>query len=188
MTEVLETENRSISYRIVRSRRRTLGLEVGLDGSVVVRIPNRVSLTETLEFVRTKREWIVKSLERMQKRRVRTASVDWEAKKKETLPWIQGEGGELFRRKVASWAEIMGVSYHDIHIKDMQTRWGSCSNKRNLNFCWKVFLMPERLADYLIVHELSHILRMDHSPAFWAIVGTYIPDYGKRKKELNGYA
>ena len=165
-----------------------MGLEVGLDGTVTARIPNHVSLTEAREFVRDKREWILKSRARMQGRRVRSASVDWEAKRNETVPWIQGKGGELFRRKVAAWAEIMGVSYHDIRIKDMRTRWGSCSNKKNLNFCWKVFLMPERLADYLIVHELSHLRRMDHSPAFWAIVGYYIPDYGNRKKELNGYA
>jgi predicted metal-dependent hydrolase len=188
MSEVYQTKNSAIPYRVIRSRRRTIGLEVGLDGTVTARIPARVSLSEAKEFVEEKQDWILKNQERMRDRREKTESVCWTDVKSEEAPWITGEGGELFREKISRWAEIMGVEYHNIRIKDVRSRWGSCSSSKNLNFSWKVFVMPERVVDYLVVHELAHLKQMNHSPAFWAIVEEYIPDYRKLKKELNGFA
>ena len=78
----------------------------------------------------------------------------------------------------------MGVSYGRITVREQKTRWGSCSAKGNLNFNWKLILMPEGILDYLVVHELAHRMEMNHSPAFWRVVEREIPDYRERRMWL----
>jgi len=64
----------------------------------------------------------------------------------------------------------MGVSYNRISIKSLKTKWGSCSSKKNLNFNYKILFLSEKDRDYLIVHELSHLVHMNHSSKFWDLV------------------
>ena len=99
---------------------------------------------------------------------------------------------KLYRRKAAEYipqrcayyAEILGVSYGRISIREQKTRWGSCSAKKNLNFNWKLMLAPPDVLDYVVVHELCHLVHMDHSQAFWALVGSVLPDYRVRRRWL----
>lgn len=79
--------------------------------------------------------------------------------------------------KTAYYAAKMGVAYNRIFIKEQKTVWGSCSSRKNLNFNWKLIMMPESILDYVVVHELSHLIEMNHSPSFWAQVEKIIPDY-----------
>ena len=81
----------------------------------------------------------------------------------------------------------MGVTYGRISIRSQKTRWGSCSAKGNLNYNWKLMLCPERVQDYVVVHELAHRKEMNHSPAFWAEVEKILPDYRERRKWLKTY-
>lgn len=85
-----------------------------------------------------------------------------------------------FEEKAAYYAERMGVTYNRIAVKEQKTKWGSCSGKKNLNFNWKLILMPESIFDYIVVHELAHLIEMNHSSAFWAQVAKIMPDYKKR--------
>ena len=86
--------------------------------------------------------------------------------------------------RVEYFAKIIGVTYGRITIRNQKTRWGSCSSKGNLNFNWKLVLMPQALLDYVVVHELAHRKEMNHSARFWAIVEQELPDYQKRRNEL----
>jgi predicted metal-dependent hydrolase len=78
----------------------------------------------------------------------------------------------------------MGVDYESISIKFQSTRFGSCSSKKNLNFNALIALMPREILDYVIVHELSHLKEMNHSPDFWKEVQTVIPTYKESRKWL----
>ena len=188
MSEVLKVGAAAIPYTIVRSKRKTLGIEVDQNGEVIAKIPYRgVALDEARRFVEEKKDWIIKNQLKMEDRRKRALRNNWSEKKPVTYPWIRSAGGKLFEDKVKHWAGVIGVEYNRITIKDVESRWGSCSSRRNINFCWKLFTMPERLVDYIIVHELSHIRYMDHSREFWAEVEKYIPDYKQRKKDINNY-
>ena len=90
----------------------------------------------------------------------------------------------FIEEKVSHYASVMGVSYGRITMRNQKTRWGSCSSGGNLNFNWRLLLMPERVMDYVIVHELAHRREMNHSAAFWQIVETYLPDYRERRQWL----
>lgn len=83
----------------------------------------------------------------------------------------QKTGSRGDQSRCSHYAPLMGVSYGTITIREQKTRWGSCSAKGNLNFNWKLVLMPPEILDYVVVHELAHRLQMNHSAAFWAEVG-----------------
>ena len=76
------------------------------------------------------------------------------------------------------------LTYGKISIRNQKSRWGSCSSKGNLNFNYKIALLPPHLADYVIVHELCHIGQFNHSQKFWDLVGETLPDYEKLVSEL----
>ena len=78
----------------------------------------------------------------------------------------------------------MGVTYGKVTLREQKTRWGSCSSNGNLNFNWKLALMPDEILYYVIVHELAHRIEMNHSERFWKIVEEVLPDYRERRKWL----
>ncbi len=177
----------NIPYEIIRSSRKTIGLEISQEAQVIVRAPARMSLRDIEAFVQERRGWIEKNRARQLERKRASASIDWKVKKQDTYAWAMSDGGELLLMKVRYYADLMGVHVKRVTIRDMKTRWGSCTSKGHISFSWKIFVMPERLADYLIIHELSHLRHMDHSSAFWAHVGMYCPEYKKIKKEFERF-
>ncbi len=90
----------------------------------------------------------------------------------------------IFHLKAEKYAKIMKVSYKNITVKEQKTRWGSCSSLGNLNFNWKLIMMPEAVVDYVVVHELCHLKFMNHSKEFWREVEKVLPDYKKLKDWL----
>lgn len=99
--------------------------------------------------------------------------------------WSRTQAQQILPQKVATWAQKMGVEYNNIVIKDQKTLWGSCSQKKNLNFSYRLIKMPISIIDYLIVHELAHLVHFDHSPEFWSYVEGFIPNYKEARKWLN---
>ena len=88
------------------------------------------------------------------------------------------------RARVGFYAPRMGVRPGRITVRDQKTRWGSCSSKGNLNFNWKLIMAPPQVLDYVVVHELCHLLEFNHSPRFWTLVEAQMPDYAVWKKWL----
>jgi predicted metal-dependent hydrolase len=95
------------------------------------------------------------------------------------------EGARGFiHARLEYWNQFYNFKYNRVSIKDTKTRWGSCSKRGNLNFSYKLALMPEHLADYVIVHELCHLKKFNHGPKFWKLVGEAMPDWQERRMEL----
>jgi len=101
--------------------------------------------------------------------------------------WYRGEAKELLPRRVAVFAQPMGLSPRAVRITNARTRWGSCSTVGNLNFSWKLMMAPGYAVDYVVIHELAHLREPNHSQRFWRIVGRVMPDYARAQaclKEL----
>ena len=114
-------------------------------------------------------------------------NADYEFKKACVVAWYRKQAAYVIEKKARVYAERMGVTYHEIHIKDQRTRWGSCSGMKNLNFTWRLVMMPDSVCDYVIIHELCHLVHMDHSPEFWKLVAKMCPPYKRQKRWLRDY-
>ena len=150
-----------MNIQVIKSRRRTIGIEVHADGKVIVRTPLRMSSTEINRFIDEHEDWIRQKL-------------DFVRQKSDNRHGTGAPG-------------IMNVSVGRITIRNQKTRWGSCSSKGNVNFNYQLYYMPQELMDYVIVHELSHRRHMNHSAEFWAEVEKYCPEYRTYRKQLKGY-
>lgn len=101
--------------------------------------------------------------------------------------YIKKKAEEEFGKRARRYAQKLGVTIHSITIKDTKSRWGSCSTLNNLNFSWRVALAPNYVIDYLMAHEVSHLLHHDHSPNFWQTVKNLNADYEKGEKWLKDH-
>jgi predicted metal-dependent hydrolase len=87
-------------------------------------------------------------------------------------------------KKAFDFGAQMSVTPNSIKINSANCRWGSCSSKKNINFSWRLIMADEDVVDYVVVHELAHIIELNHSERFWAIVGSILPDYKERQRML----
>ena len=84
---------------------------------------------------------------------------------------------ERIRERLDHFAPQIGVQFGRVAIRDQKSRWGSCSSGHNLNFNWKLIMAPPEALDYVVIHELCHLIEFNHSPRFWKLVETQMPEY-----------
>ena len=94
---------------------------------------------------------------------------------------------ERIRRRLDEYAPRLGVRYGRVAVRDQRSRWGSCSQKGNLNFNWKLIMAPEEALTYVVIHELCHLIEFNHSPRFWRLVEGQMPEYECWKKWLEAH-
>ncbi|MGE5405414.1 MAG: M48 family metallopeptidase [Candidatus Saccharibacteria bacterium] len=90
----------------------------------------------------------------------------------------------IIKQRMDQIKGIFGCDYNDVAVRDQKTRWGSCSPKKNLSFNWRLLLMPPEIMDYVIIHELCHIIELSHSKEFWRLVESVLPDFNEKRKWL----
>lgn len=213
-----------IPYTLIRTKRKTVAIQVKSDGSVAVRAPQRLAKREIDRVVQQKEGWILAHQQQMQQRQQAQESFclsdgrlpllgSWLpisytdtktpfcsqgtcflARGEEAELWEQAErlyrsiAREQLERRVADYANRMGVHPTGLRITGAKGRWGSCSGKNSLNFSWRLILAPEHCVDYVVVHELCHILHHDHSTAFWQEVENWFPDWQQCREQLGQLA
>lgn len=168
-----------MDYEIIRSRRRTVALEVTREGKVLVRAPQRMTREEIDRFVTSHAGWLERAKARVAARQAAHPPLT-----EGEIAALRQRAREVLPGKVAHYAAMMGVTPTSVKITSARTRFGSCSGKNGI--CFSLYLMqyPEAAIDYVVVHELSHIRHHDHSPAFYAEVARVMPDYKERMKLL----
>jgi predicted metal-dependent hydrolase len=131
-------------------------------------------------FIEKNRKWIFKNTEKLSKIKKKNISQkDWKKNKEKYL--------KIAQKKVEEFNKFYNFSYKNISIRDQKSRWGSCSEKGNLNFNYRVFLLPEKEMDYIIIHEICHLKEMNHSWRFWNLVVQKSPNYKCLRKNLKKY-
>lgn len=102
--------------------------------------------------------------------------------------WYKRQAAQKLAEKVARYAPIVGVTPTGVDIKSFKSRWGSCTVQGKLEFNWQIMMAPNRMVDYVVIHELCHLIRHDHSAEFWKEVARVMPEYGECRMwlKLNG--
>ena len=167
-------------FVLVRSNRRTIGLEIKPDGLVYIRAPRKMSDDKIREFVLKNEGWIDKHLEKMKRRE----SEAGDKLSMEEIRELAEKAAKVIPERVKYYAPLIGVTYGRITIRNQKTRWGSCSAKGNLNFNCLLMLTPPEVLDSVIVHELCHRKEMNHSKRFYDEVLRVYPDYHKWNRWL----
>lgn len=167
-------------FRIIRSKRKTVSVEITRDAKIVVRAPIAMSDAEIRAFLDSKSVWIEKHIALAKNKK----TADAHCFSSDELRKLAEKLKPTLLRSVGRYAEIIGVNYGRITIRAQRTRWGSCSQKGNLNFNCLLSLAPSEVLDYVVVHELCHLRHMDHSKEFWADVMKYCPEYKSAKAWL----
>jgi predicted metal-dependent hydrolase len=159
---------------------RSVKLAVNHNGTVEVIAPEKVTEQTIETFVMTKALWVLRSI----KRQVKNPRVILHEKEQDNWQIYKHRAHMLVSERLAYFNQYYGFSWNTIIIKKTKSRWGSCSLQGNLNFNYKIALLPLELADYIIVHELCHLKEMNHSIDFWNLVEQKIPDYRELRKSL----
>lgn len=170
-------------YKTVYSDRKTLALCVKSDGTVLVRAPYGTPEKIIGEFVEKNSLWLQKAKKKAEDKKEIRKEADSEEEKA-----LRRKAKELLPMKVEHYSALIGVCPTRITITRARTRFGSCSGKNSISFSFYLMRYPEEAIDYVVVHELCHILHHDHSKKFYKEIEKILPDYKKREKLLRTYS
>jgi len=183
MNKSIKVNETQLDYTLRKSTRsRRMRLAVYCDGSVVVTMPHWMGETTAERFIRQKAQWLIDKIAFFKTHKTpmvtRGTKAEYLKNKEATRA--------LVTERLAYFNQFYNFRFSAITIRNQKTRWGSCSRKGNLNFNYKLSLLPAAVADYIIVHELCHLAEFNHSLRFWDLVARTVPEHRKLRKELRG--
>ena len=181
MQKVIELNAQRVEYTLrVNKRARGIRLSVASGGVFTVSAPPFIRTSAIEEFIGKKSEWVLDKINYFSQfpRKVLIKS------KKKHFAEHKDLALSLVRERLVHFNLHYGFTWNSVTIRNQRSRWGSCSRKGNLNFNYKIALLPSDLADYIIVHELCHLGELNHSRAFWSLVAQTVPEHRALRREL----
>lgn len=215
------------TFSIIRSRRRTLCLEVVSDARLVIRAPARMPINFIEEFVAKKRSWIEEKQKRALERRAQAREkmfVDGESflylgephslsiveyldspltftqgfrlsrsaasnGRKVFIDWYIREARRVIQDSLDRHSSLSGLNYNGFRLTGARRSWGSCTPRGSLTFSWRLIMAPLGVIDYVVVHEICHLVHKNHSRRFWDAVSVLLPGYKQKREWLkeNGH-
>ena len=174
-------------------RARRYIIRVADDGTVRVTVPRRGSRREAEAFAARERAWIERQQRRADAARASRAREQQLTANDGIEPAsLQRATRDRAKRelppRLLELAAQHGLTVSRVSIRDQRWRWGSCSRTGHICLNWRLVEMPEAIRDYVLIHELMHLKRMDHSPAFWKLVAAVCPEYKKARAWLRSQA
>ncbi len=165
-------------YRLIRSKRKTIELSINDEYEPLVKAPLKMSTAEIDKFVEKHKNWIEKQIKAKQEHTEKFLLSDKEEQdiKAKALPYLTA--------RTNFFAEKMGLKPTGIKITSAKKRFGSCNAKNSICYSWRLMQYPSEAIDYVVVHELSHIIHKNHGPEFYKLIARYLPDYKNREKLL----
>ena len=167
-----------MEYKVIYSARKTLALSI-VDCKLIVRAPYKTPKRRIEDAVVRHKVWIEKHMAAQEKKKSLLSDLtDADVKR------LKMQARVYFRDKVAYYSGIMGLKCGRITITSAMKRFGSCNSKGNICFSYRLMLYPEAAREYVVVHELAHLVEMNHSERFYKIIEGVLPDYKARKRLL----
>jgi predicted metal-dependent hydrolase len=218
----------TVDYRLVRARRRTIGMEVDLTG-LSVRAPRWVTLSEIEAALFERANWIVKALAEWRSRRRDVMPREWKsgapilyrgrelalevfpARRTKIAPdlfnltilhprahdeeqvaalvgkWLRDEALALVAPQVRAYAGRVTTAAPTLKLSNARSEWGSCNARGEIRLNWRLVQLPPALAEYVVAHEVAHLVELNHSPRFWALVETLMPGHATLRRELEDW-
>jgi predicted metal-dependent hydrolase len=174
-----ETPPQAIEF-VRHPRARRYVIRVRGDGTVRVTIPRGGSKREALDFAERQQRWIENERERVARET---------ARRSETTPpeVLRARAARELPLRLLDLAAEHGLRVSRVSVRNQRWRWGSCSRSGHICLNWRLVHMPPEIRDYVMIHELMHLRRMDHSPKFWKLVAAACPEYQTARKWLREY-
>jgi predicted metal-dependent hydrolase len=219
-------DGRAVEYRLIRARRRSIGMEVHLQG-LTVRAPRWVTLRDIEAALAERGAWILRSLAEWQSRRRDVMPREWKSGapivfRGEPLTlalhparqpsvaadlfhvnvhhpsvhdqrsvaecvgdWLKGEAWTLVAARVSHHVQRIGKGAPSVRLSNARSEWGSCNAKGDIRLNWRLVQLPPVLAEYVVVHEVAHIVELNHSRRFWALVEALLPGHAPLRRQLD---
>ena len=169
------------TYKLIRSERRTLAMELSPEGDLILRAPRRMPLRLIEQFIASHEKWIAKHREKIRRR----AEFDEAHFSDEVqIQSLITRAKAILPEKTEYWAKIMGVTPTGVRITRAKKRFGSCSAENRIAYSYRLMAYPEEAIDYVVVHVLAHIRHKNHSPDFYVFIARFLPDYKAREAIL----
>ncbi len=180
-THTILLNTQPVEYVFRQNRRaKHISLSIHPGGLLKVSAPRYVSHRTVETFIAQKSAWILEKIEHFK------SVVSHGGNTPKDFLSNKARALKVVEEKVAKFNAVYQFPYKKISIRNQKSRWGSCSSKGNLNFNHKIALLPEHLAEYIVVHELCHLGQMNHSRKFWDLVAVTMPNYLQLRRELRG--
>ncbi len=170
----IQYEGNNIPYTLQRSKIKNLYIYVK-DGEVIVKAPVRLSNKYIEEFLNKKSKWIYESLQKSKNKVKKEEKIE-----KKDVERLQ----KIVEDNIYKYSKILGKSPRKVRIKDLKYAWGSCSSNQNISINLKLATKDERAIKYVVLHEMCHLIYMNHSKNFWNLVEKNMPNYKECKKLL----
>lgn len=167
-----------MEYKLIRSKRKSIELSIDDDFTPLVKAPLKMSTEDIEKFVLKHEKWIEKHIISKREHAERFDLNDEEISvlKAKALPYLT--------ERTEHFSKIMGVKPTGIKITSAAKRFGSCSGKNSICYSWRLMLYPPEAIDYVVVHELAHIIHKNHGKDFYKLIESVLPDYKKHEKFL----
>ncbi len=217
-----------VDYRLVRTRRRTIGMEIDLDG-LTVRAPRWVTLRDIEAALQERARWILRTLEEWRGRRRNVLPREWKTGAPLTYRgrelalavfpsrakdvrvdlfdltvlhpgaadeqciatfvshWLKEEAQRLVLPRAALFAARLPREAPAVRMSNARSEWGSCNHKGEIRLNWRLVQLPSELADYVVAHEVAHLVELNHSARFWQVVEALMPGHAEYRRALGDW-
>ena len=176
--EIKETRSGSLVYTVIRTDRRSVSLFVDRECKVTVRAPRQMTDRQIGDFVLKHKKWLSGALKRAEERMLVPEPTEDE------ILLLRMRAKKELPPKIQHYASLMGVKPTGFRVTSAKTRFGSCSPKNSLSFSLYLMHWQEEAIDYVVVHELAHIIHKNHSKAFYGEIEKVLPDHRARRALL----
>jgi predicted metal-dependent hydrolase len=174
-----------VPVKLIRTKRRTIGLRVTNQGELIIRAPKWLNQTKIWDILDQKQTWITKAINRLRQQNQIRQQFNLSP---EQINQPQKQAKLSLLQDLTQISRDTGLRFANFHLSSAKTLWGSCSGKNSISLNWRLTLSPENLKKYVIIHELAHTVEKNHNSSFWTLVAKFDPDYKVHRQQLKQFA